>query len=119
MTTGEKIKKRREELGMSQVQLAEKLGIDKASVGRYEKGQIEKIPYLTFIKILIALNTTPSELLSEEETELVDQANKLQNQYDVLSEMQSTVARRLAELPERDLPLADAFLQGLLSRHKE
>ena len=117
MTTGDRIRKRREELGMSQVELASKIGVDKASVGRYEKGQIEKIPYMTFIKILIALQTTPGELLSKEEMELVDQANKLQGQYDFLSEMQATVVERMFQLPKSDLSLADAFVQGLLSKH--
>lgn len=119
MTTGKRITKRREELGMTQVQLAEMVGVDKSSIGRYEKGEIEKIPYLTFIKILIALQTTPDELLSEEETKLVDQANKLQDQYSFLSEMQATVARRLSQLPDEDLSLIDAVAQGLLSKHKE
>ena len=44
MTIGERIKQRRKELGLSADYLAEKLGISRATVFRYEKGDIEKIP---------------------------------------------------------------------------
>ena len=119
MTTGERIKKRREELGMSQVQLANMLGVDKASVGRYEKGQIEKIPYITFIKILIALQTTPDKLLSDEEKELVAQADELSDRYKVFETMKEVVANKLTQLSEDDLSVIDAVAQGLISKHKE
>jgi transcriptional regulator with XRE-family HTH domain len=39
MTTGERIKKKREELGLSKAELASKLGISQVAMGYYEKGR--------------------------------------------------------------------------------
>ena len=42
--TGEQIKKRRKQLGMSADELAEKLGVSRSTIFRYEKGDIDKVP---------------------------------------------------------------------------
>ena len=39
--TGEQIKKRRKQLGMSADELAEKLGVSRSTIFRYEKGDID------------------------------------------------------------------------------
>ena len=44
MTVGERIKNRREEIGMTVDELAEKLGKNRATIYRYERGDIEKLP---------------------------------------------------------------------------
>ena len=44
MTCGERIKQRREELGMSADTLAELTGKNRATIFRYEKGEIENVP---------------------------------------------------------------------------
>ena len=38
MSIGERIKKRREELGMSQLELAKRVGVTQGSIGNYETG---------------------------------------------------------------------------------
>ena len=63
MTTGERIKERRNEIGMSADELAEKIGVTRSTVFRYEKGSIEKIPYLRLMEIARALRTTWGELM--------------------------------------------------------
>lgn len=59
---GERIRKFRTELGLSQKELAEKLGVAQNTVAQYEKGtsklSIEVLYYLT-----LALNTTADEIL--------------------------------------------------------
>lgn len=63
MTTGERIKLRRKELGMSAEQLADTLGISAATIYRYEKGDIEKVPAKSLPLLAKALRTTPQYLM--------------------------------------------------------
>lgn len=65
--TGERIKKRRKQLGISADELAQKLEISRSTVFRYEKGEIDKVP-ATYIKVLAdALCTTPAYLMGWED----------------------------------------------------
>lgn len=62
MITGERIKHRRKELGMSVDDLAEKVGKSRATIYRYENGEIEKLPTDVLEPIADALLTTPGYL---------------------------------------------------------
>ena len=66
MTTGDLIKARRKELAMSAERLAEKVGVSPATIYRYEKGDIEKVPVDVIKDIAKALNTTPAYLMGWE-----------------------------------------------------
>ena len=66
MTTGERIKCRRKELSMSAEQLAEKVSLSPATIYRYEKGDIEKVPADILKKIARALNSSPAYLMGWE-----------------------------------------------------
>lgn len=66
-TTGERIKERRTELGLSADSLAAKIGISRSTFFRYESGAIEKIPLENLISIANALNTTVKYLMDWEE----------------------------------------------------
>lgn len=63
MTTGDRMKLRRKELGMSAESIAEKIGVSAATVYRYEKGDIEKVPGDILVPLAQALHTTPSYLM--------------------------------------------------------
>lgn len=63
MTTGDRIKFRRKEIGMSAEQLAEKVFLSPATIYRYEKGDIEKVPVDVVKKIAHAMHTTPAYLM--------------------------------------------------------
>jgi transcriptional regulator with XRE-family HTH domain len=68
MTFGEKIKSARIALNLSQIELAEKVGITERSIYSYE--QTGTFPKSTVLKKLAeALNVTVSYLLDEEETD--------------------------------------------------
>ena len=58
--TGEQIKKRRKQLGMSADELAEKLGVSRSTIFRYEKGDIDKVPAEYAKPLADALCTTPA-----------------------------------------------------------
>ena len=85
MTTGERMKERRKSLGISAEYVAEKLGVSPATIYRYEKGDIEKMPGNVLEPISMILCTTPAYLmgwaepapagtlrLSPEETQLIE-----------------------------------------------
>ena len=67
MTIGERIKKRRTELGLSVDDIAEKLGKGRATVYRYENGDIEKLPTTVLEPLARVLKTTPAYLMGWEE----------------------------------------------------
>lgn len=67
MTTGQRMKSRRKEIGLSAEKVAEMLGVSPATVYRYEKGDIEKVPGDLLDPIAKALQTTPGYLMGWEE----------------------------------------------------
>ncbi len=67
MTTGERIKARRKEIGLSAEKVADTIGVSPATIYRYEKGDIEKVPGDVLVSIAKALHTTPAYLMGWEE----------------------------------------------------
>lgn len=63
MTTAERIKQRRKELGLRAEDVAEKIGVSRSTMFRYESGEIEKLPYTNLVPIAKALNTTVEYLM--------------------------------------------------------
>ena len=62
MTTGEKIRTRRKQLGMSVDELSKKVGKNRATIYRYENDEIE-MPASMLQPLGDALNTSPDELM--------------------------------------------------------
>lgn len=67
MTIGDRIKLRRKELGMSADKLGEVIGKNRATVFRYENGDIERMPIDVIEPIAEALLTTPAFLMGWED----------------------------------------------------
>ena len=67
MTTGERMNQRRKEIGLSAEKVAERLGVSPATIYRYEKGDIEKVPVDIFAELAKILQTTPAYLMGWEE----------------------------------------------------
>lgn len=63
MKIGERIKHRREELGIAQKQLAELIGSSKQNLYKYENGIIANIPADKIESLAKALHTTPAYLM--------------------------------------------------------
>ena len=70
MTKGERIKARREALGLSVGELAERLNKNRATIYRYESGEIEDMPITVLEPLAKALNTTPAYIMGWEEEPL-------------------------------------------------
>lgn len=67
MTIGERIKNRRIEIGLSVEDLASKLGKNRATVYRYENGDIGNLPISVLEPIAKVLCTTPAYLMGYED----------------------------------------------------
>lgn len=92
MTIGEKIKKLRTQLNMSVDDLAEKLGKNRATIYRYEKGDIGNLPLDVLEPLANALNTTPGYLMGWEE----DRGDSLHNNVNIhLIDTVGTMIRKL------------------------
>ena len=63
MSVGKRIKERRNELQMSVDELANKLNKNRATIYRYEKGDIENMPIDIIELMAKALDTTPQYLM--------------------------------------------------------
>lgn len=67
MSIGDRIKRRRLEIGLSVDQVAEKIGKNRATVYRYESSEIEKFPIDILVPLADALKTTPAYLMGWED----------------------------------------------------
>ena len=76
MTVGERIKKKREELDMTQVDLARKIGCTKQTLYKYESGIITNIPSDKIEKIANVLGTTPAYLMGWDEAHVYTDFSK-------------------------------------------
>lgn len=74
MTIGAKIKFLRKQLGMSVDDLANKLGKNRATIYRYEKGDIGNLPLDVLEPLATALETTPAYLMGWEDNSNKDTA---------------------------------------------
>ena len=64
MTTGERMKSRRKQLGFSAEYVADKLGCSPSTIYRYENGDIEKMPLDVLDPLASILLVSPEYLLN-------------------------------------------------------
>ena len=64
MTTGEKIRQLRKELGLTQEELGNLIGVKKAAINKYETGIVVNLKQDTIAALAKALHVSPVELLS-------------------------------------------------------
>lgn len=82
MNKGERLRYLRESLGLSQVEAAEKIGISKQTLYKYEKNIITNIPYEVIERIVSIYKTTPSYIFGwDEETEKEREQIKILTKY--------------------------------------
>lgn len=91
MTTGERMKQRRKEIGLSAEIVAAGLGVSPATIYRYEKGEIEKLPGDVIEPLAKILHTTPAYLMGWED-DSVPELNARDRR---------DIARYMAEMRER------------------
>ena len=74
MTTGERIKMKRIEKGISADELAASIGVSRSTIFRYENGNIEKFPVDRLEPIAQTLNTTVAFLMGWEDDLYISKA---------------------------------------------
>lgn len=86
MNTGKIIKELRKQRHLSAEDIAEKLHVDRSTVYRWERGDIEKIPYQVLVPIANILNVSPLDLLGVQPD--LTRKQRLLNAFNLLSEEQ-------------------------------
>ena len=67
MTVGEKIKTLRKQLGLTQTELGEKLGVQKNAVSKWETGRVDDIPGSKIRAMATLFGVSPAHLIDDEE----------------------------------------------------
>nr|WP_024838056.1 helix-turn-helix transcriptional regulator [Clostridium sp. 12(A)] len=75
--TGQRIKARRKQLGMSADEVAAKLGVSRSTIFRYENGHIEKVPANVLERLAEILKTTPTYLMGWDDDSSDSSSHKL------------------------------------------
>jgi transcriptional regulator with XRE-family HTH domain len=101
----ENSRKRAQQLGLSHAEVARKSGLSERRYGNYVSG-IRQPDFATLLRISAALLTTPNDLLS---------APSLSEGDDV-SEARREAIRLLQLLPDEQVELINAQLEGLIRR---
>lgn len=81
MDIGTIIKKARLQKGYTQEELAEKVGVKKSAVAKWENGRVSEIKRTNLKKLAEALGLRPMELLSDIQAEPVGTAEELADIY--------------------------------------
>lgn len=74
MNIGDRIRQLREQLGLTQEEVGNKIGVTKATVNRYETGEID-IKRTIAIKLADVLNSTPSYIMGWEPDPSSEESN--------------------------------------------
>lgn len=93
MTKGEKIKDLRKTLGMSQVELAKRIGVSKQTLYKYENNIITNIPSDKIELLSNVLQTTPADIMGWEPTQITAK--------DVEQSLKNSISniRRITKIP--------------------
>lgn len=97
MDIGERIKKRRKELGLSAEQIADKLGVSPATIYRYESNDIMNMRIDKLEPIAKVLRTTPAYLMGWDEAEENNADNQQQKLLTNYNKLDSTDQTKLVD----------------------
>lgn len=113
MNVGERIKLRRKELKISADTLAERVGVSRSTIFRYEKGDIEKVGPEVLKKISETLNISPADLMGwEEETETNAETGYSETDLRKMAENAKTFDGK--PLDESDIVAIQNIIEGYL-----
>jgi transcriptional regulator with XRE-family HTH domain len=101
MSMAQRIKEERIKQGWTQEQLAEKLGIQKSAIAKYENGRIENIKRTTIMRMASLFGCDPCYLL-----DLIEQPQA------------NTLERKINGLDAVDRIKLEAYVDGLLDQDK-
>ena len=116
MNIGQRIKQRRKELKISADELGRRLGKDRSTIFRYEKGDIENLPLDILEPIAEILQTTPQYLMGWEKVQqknstLADIAVRMRTDIEFLSLIEGINKLNTVQIASVK-QVVDAFLKG-------
>ena len=103
--TAKRIRDCRKAKGLSADEVAERIGINRATYYRYESGDLKNLKFEKIQKIADALDVYPVDLVVWEEEKPVPNEDELDNE----------LVRRLMLLTPEEIEKVDAFVQGILA----
>ena len=109
LSLSENIKAGRKKVGLTQEELANKLGVKKQTVQKYESGIITNIPSDNIEKMAVIFETTPADLMGWNEIKLVPKPG---------NELDETLAKDFNRLTPEEQKIILAQIKWLLSNHK-
>lgn len=108
MPIGERIRERRESLGMTQSELARKVGYkSRSSINKLEKDDKNGVSREQLYKIAKALRVTPSYLMGWEDGEIAE-----------LTAMQEDILEKFFSLSVEHQQILNTFIDTLLEQEK-
>ena len=118
MNIGDRIKKRRKEIGMSAEQLAKRVGKSPATIYRYENGDIRNVDSRALIPIADALGVSPGVLMGwndPPEHIVIDQSAASHLSFETPRSIQRSVVHSVARarLPQRRLTVTEGSRPGV------
>ncbi|WP_443660550.1 helix-turn-helix domain-containing protein [Clostridium algidicarnis] len=118
MDMNEKIKAKREELGLTLQEIGEYLGVSKATVQRYESGEIKNLKLGSIEKLAEILKISPSYLMGWEESKDFNEINGDVCTVEFYKILQSIMKERELTIPEisRMTGLPDSTIRSIISR---
>jgi len=108
-TFGERLREIRKRRGMTQSELAAKLGLQQSMIAQYERSYIRLNAARLIVRLATALDTTPNELLGTE---------SLQTESIIRNRALLRRLRHVDRLPQADQKALVRFLDALLTRHQ-
>ena len=92
------LKARREELGLTQDEVAEKVGVASTTIGRWESGEIDNMRRDKIKKIAEVLQLSPLDLIGVEDTEMTPARRVLLKSLEGASEEDIMKAIKIIEV---------------------
>ena len=116
MNINDKIKTRRLQLGLTLEEVANKVGVAKSTVKKWESGQINSMRQSKIIKLANALNVDPAFLIFEDDKNITvsPTENHISN-LDTLSPIDLVIVSICQNLNEKDKTKVIKFATKLLS----
>lgn len=123
MAMSDRIKSKRKEVGLTQEELAKKLGLQKSAIAKYENGRVKNIKRSTIAKMSEIFDCSPTYLMDLEPAtdkciENIFTNDNLENIIDnigALSPKEKNHFKKYLQLVEINRRKADNYIEQLLS----
>ena len=112
MTTGERIKRLRESLGMTQVSLADAIGEKKQTLYKYENNCVTNIPIDKIELIAKTLNTSPAYLMGWDDPQEIAPGEQ------ALTEGEKTLLELFRKIPSEQQEMVLQMIRAALNAAK-